>query len=74
MNRLPRFLSHLAMFLVLSAAAVGLAYARGRARLALAVGVILLGASATTEVLTISIADGSAAILSRSGPAARIAS
>ena len=38
-------------FLVLSAVAVGFAFARGRARLAIVAGVILLGANVTTEVL-----------------------
>src|SRR5436305_6724297 len=38
-------------FLVLSAVAVGLAFARGRARLAIVVGAILLGANLTTELL-----------------------
>src|SRR4051794_17497943 len=40
-----------APFLVLSLIVAAIAYARGRARLALAVGAILLGANLTTELL-----------------------
>lgn len=45
-----------APFLVLSAIVVAIAFARGRARLAVAVGVILLGANLTSELLKPSLA------------------
>jgi membrane-associated phospholipid phosphatase len=53
-NSLANLIAHVcdpAPFLGLSAVAVALAFARGRTRLALAVGAVLLGANATTQVL-----------------------
>lgn len=53
-NSLANLIAHLCdptPFLLLSALVVAIAFARGRARLAIAVGAVLLGANATTELL-----------------------